>query len=171
MSFKVRILVLKSLKSLKYERKEFAKEIANINKNRAVLNKKKDVASKEATKAKENLKKALATHKASNGGMDYTKPVRELCEEILVQHVIERPAYHGGEFVGNMCRLLMEKAQVVMGALKDTLTEYMIGKKNAKTIEEVGKYCDEIGASLKLFDSLLSILRKTEVECNGGSVV
>jgi hypothetical protein len=86
-------------------------------------------------------------------------------EEVYLAWSIRRPSYHGGDFIGTSCRLLMGLAEAVIGSIATLLLSVPLADRpTAVTDEDVQQFTDAIMRLLQYADCIFSIARKGERE-------
>jgi hypothetical protein len=86
-------------------------------------------------------------------------------EEIYHAWSIRRPSYHGGDFVGTTCRLLMAQAESVVGSIGDLLVAVpSADRATGVTDEELQQFTAAITRLLQYADAIFGIARKGERE-------
>jgi hypothetical protein len=86
-------------------------------------------------------------------------------EEVYNTWSIRRPSYHGGDFVGPDCRLLMRLAEVVTGAITTLLLEVDVSDRATEVSDnDIQQFMGAIMRLLQYGDAICSIARKGERE-------
>jgi hypothetical protein len=117
------------------------------------------------------LTKAKATeNKLSKSFGRLTRPiVLRIEEEVFHAWSIRRPKYHGGDFIGTSCRLIMRQAEAVVGAIEELLLAVPIEDRSSDVSdEEIHQFAAAVTRLLQYGDAIFSIARKGEREITQG---
>ncbi len=114
-------------------------------------------ARKAFNAAKKKLKDSLGSRKYNE------KPVRVKLYEIFKKYGIRPEQYHGGEFVGNHCRILMSKGRMIMQEIAAMLKLLPVnrrrkrgGSANVVSDEEIDEKLNTLSDLLILADLIYS---------------
>jgi hypothetical protein len=109
--------------------------------------------------------KANENKRAKSFGRLTRPTILRIEEEIYQAWTIRRPSYHGGDFIGTSCRLIMGVAEAIFGAIADLLlavpeTERATGVSD----ESIQQFTAGITRLLQYADAIFAIARKGERE-------
>jgi hypothetical protein len=131
-------------------------EMEELQEEEAALKNAIDVAVKSGGRAKAREKKLTKEF-----GRLSRPIVLRIEEEVYNAWSIRRPSYHGGDFVGPACRLIMGMAEVVIGSIAELLLAVPLEERHSGvTDEDIQQYTDAIKRLLQYADCIFSIARK-----------
>ena len=93
--------------------------------------------------------------------------LKDKIEALLQTFGVDPAACHGGDLVGNHCRLLLQNSSEAFASIKQIIKEHVTTEnKGEGLIEKVMKRCDATAQTLTTFDSLFSILHTPNKDIN-----
>lgn len=91
-----------------------------------------------------------------------SKPLKSLVELVLFAHGIDPGAYHGGDLVGNHCRILLQKSDVIFAEIVTVLNDFgRAHNKNEYSIQCATMRASATASTLTLFDHLFLLMSTT----------
>jgi hypothetical protein len=111
------ILSGKDRADMEVDKDEYTLEISNLVREKQKVESAANAAKKAEAAAKKKLTEAASSVKTTD------KVLRAQIETILKDYGIDRGAWHGGDLVGNHCRLLMAEAKDIFTCIEKVLTE------------------------------------------------
>jgi hypothetical protein len=95
-----------------------------------------------------------------------TRPIiLRIEEEVYLAWSIRRPSYHGGDFIGTTCRLIMKYAEAILGSIRDLLIAVPQEERSSDVSDEdVLQATAAFTRLLQYGDAIFSIARKGERE-------
>jgi hypothetical protein len=121
--------------------------------------------------AVDEAERALASAKARETKLSKTfgrltwPTVLRIEEEIYLAWSIRRPSYHGGDFVGPACRLIMRLAETLLGAIADLLLSIpATDRSSGVSDDDIHHFTAAITRLLQYGDAIFAIARKGERE-------
>jgi hypothetical protein len=141
-----KLLITDDIKALKDEKKQ------------------NDIMVKDARKVLTAAKKVL---KGSITNRTYTdKPLRIMLFDIFKEYSITPEQYHGGEFVGNHCRIFMDKAKEICAEIGDILKLVPIERRRRRTTNSDVMTDEAIDEKLGTLRDLLILADSIYSTCN-----
>jgi hypothetical protein len=117
--------------------------------------------------ADKSLAKAKATeNKLAKSCGRLTRPIiLRIEEEVYHAWSIRRPTYHGGDFIGTSCRLIMRLAETIIGSIGELLLAVPEEDRSSDVSDEdIQQFTAAIIRLLQYGDAIFAIARKGERE-------
>jgi hypothetical protein len=121
----------------------------------------------ESREADASLARAKAfENKLSKAFGRLTRPIiLRIEEEVYHAWSIRRPTYHGGDFIGTSCRLIMRVAEAILGSIEELLLAVPTEDRSSDVSDEdILQFTAAFTRLLQYADAIFAIARKGERE-------